>query len=133
MATGNYGEIEGAPGSAPIGCWIPDRDPNHPGYNPWRFTFFVPVIVINMVSIYLLTLVYRRRKLFVADNRFMLIRLVAFTATFLLQWVLYFIGAVAEYGLEQTDTVPGYSQVRSAKEGRVKEGRERSERKRSYR
>jgi len=110
LATGNYGEIDEDNHTAPLGCWIPDYSPAHPGYNPWRLTFFVPVIVINLVSIHLLVVVYRRRKLFVTDNRFLLIRLAAFTLTFVVQWLLYFVGAMIQYSQQRTDMVPGFSQ-----------------------
>ena len=55
------------------------------GENPFRLTFFIPVLFANGFAVLLLALVYKRRRLFVSENRFLLVRLAAFVCTFFLQ------------------------------------------------
>ena len=87
-------------------CWIKD-EPGHEGENPFRLTFFIPVLFANGFAILLLALVYKRRRLFVSENRFLLVRLAAFVCTFFLQWFAYFFSALVEYMEGHTDVVPG--------------------------
>ena len=49
------------------------------------------------MTIRLLVLVYRRRRLFQLENRFLLLRLVVFVLLFLLQWACYFAAAIIEF------------------------------------
>ncbi|GMH60194.1 hypothetical protein TrST_g8384 [Triparma strigata] len=88
-------------------CWIKD-EVSADGRNPYRLTFFIPVIFANIFAINLLLLVWRRRKLFLSENRFLLVRLSAFVCTFVLQWSIYFVTAIIELIETEKDFVPGF-------------------------
>ena len=60
----------GPVGTGGNNCWIKDSDPDKTqGHNMFRLTFFIPVLFANAFAILLLVLVYRRRRLFVSENR----------------------------------------------------------------